>query len=66
MYYRMKDTFVLANFFVFIALWFFALALLYYIIKVAVRNGVQQANLGLLESVRAIERAVDEMKKASE
>jgi len=47
--YRMKDMFILANFLTFLALWFFALALLYYIIKMAVRNGVQQANSGLID-----------------
>jgi hypothetical protein len=63
---RMKDTFILANFLTFLALLFLSLALLYYIIKVAVRNGVDQANAGLMESVRSIEKAVAELKKIRE
>ncbi|EGW37349.1 DUF6019 family protein [Desulfosporosinus sp. OT] len=36
---------------------------LYYIIKMAVRNGVQEANARMLESVRALEDSTYEIKK---
>jgi len=59
----MRDTFLLPNTLLFLSFWFLSLALFYYIIKVAVRNGVRQANSGLIESVREIEKAVSELKK---
>ena len=64
----MPNTFLLPNTLLFLCLclWFLSLVLFYYIIKVAVRNGVQQANAGLIESVREIEKAVHEMNKAKE
>ena len=62
----MRDTFLFPNPLLFLCLWFLSLVLFYYIVKVAVRNGVQQANAGLLESVREIEKAVHEIKKAKE
>lgn len=63
---HMCDTFFLANFLLFLCLWFLGLALFYYVIKAAVRNGVRQANAGLIESVRVIEKSVGEIKKAKE
>jgi|GEM_PF-6369937 hypothetical protein len=59
----MHDTFLLANTLTFLVLWFLSLALLYFVIKLAVRNGVEQANERLIESVREIEKAVHELKK---
>ncbi|HWQ43021.1 MAG TPA: hypothetical protein VN456_13430 [Desulfosporosinus sp.] len=58
----MHDTFLLPNALLFLILWFLSIALLYYIIKVAVRNGVEQANARLVESVKEIEKAVIELK----
>ncbi|TGE35851.1 hypothetical protein E4K67_22285 [Desulfosporosinus fructosivorans] len=58
----MRDTFLFPNFILFLILWFLSLALFYYIIKTAVRNGVQQAHAGLIESVRQIEKDVHEIK----
>ena len=63
---HMRDTFLLPNLILFLILWFLSLALFYYIIKAAIRNGVQQAHTGLIESVRAIDRSVHEIKKANE
>lgn len=62
----MHDTFLLPNALLFLCLWFLSLALFYYIIKVAVRSGVRQATAGMIESVREIEKAVHEIKKAKE
>ena len=62
----MRDTFLIPNALLFLSLWFLSLALFYYVIKIAVRNGVHRANSGLVESVREIEKAVEEMKKAKE
>jgi hypothetical protein len=45
-----------------LSLWGLSLILFYYIIKTAVRNGVEQANARLIESVREIEKAVYEIK----
>lgn len=59
----MHDTFMTANALLFLCLWLLGLALLYYVIKTAVRNGVEQANARLVESVREIERSI---KKAKE
>jgi hypothetical protein len=59
----MHDTFLLANSLLFLTFWFLGLALFYYVIKTAVRNGTQQANEKLIESVREIEKAVHELKK---
>ena len=53
----MRDTFLLPNIILFLSL-----ALFYYIVKTAVRNGVEQANSRLVESVREIEKAVHEIK----
>ncbi|MHB1651693.1 MAG: hypothetical protein ACYCVD_04340 [Desulfitobacteriaceae bacterium] len=47
----MRDTFL-----------FLSLAPFYYIIKTATRNGVKQANAGLIESAGEIEKAVLEIK----
>ena len=63
---NMRDTFLLPNTLLFLSLWFLSLVLFYYIIKVAVCNGVRQANESLSESVREIEKAVHEIKKAKE
>lgn len=46
-------------------LWALSLALLYLIIKAAVKNGVAEAHQELIESVRAIERRLD-TKKSTE
>ena len=46
---------------VFLIVWVFTFALLYYVIKTAVRNGVQEANDSMLESVRQIERSIIEL-----
>lgn len=62
----MRDTLFLPNFLLFLCIWFLSLALFYYVIKVAVRNGVKQVHSGLIESVREIERSVEEIKKAKE
>lgn len=42
-----------------LALWGISLAIFYFIIKTAVRNGVAEANQELQESVRAIERKLE-------
>lgn len=42
-----------------ILLWAVSLAVLYTIIKTAVKNGVAEAHQELIESVRAIERKLD-------
>ena len=62
----MHDTIITTNALLFLCLWLLSVALLYLVIKTAVRNGVQQANERLVESVRAIEKTVYEMKKAKE
>ncbi|HWQ41819.1 MAG TPA: hypothetical protein VN456_07260 [Desulfosporosinus sp.] len=62
----MHDTFLLPNTLLTLILWFLSTALFYYIIKVAVRNGVEQATSKLTESVWEIEKAVYEIKKAKE
>lgn len=61
----MHDTFILANSLLFLILWFLSLALFYFVVKAAVRNGVQQATTELIESVREIEKSVHEMKMAT-
>ena len=43
-------------------LWIISLAVFYIIIKTAVRNGVMEAHQDLIESVRAIERKLDNIK----
>lgn len=58
----MRETFMLANSLLFLCLWGLGLALFYFVIKAAVKNGVEQANTMLVESVRAIERSVMEIK----
>jgi len=58
----MHDAFLLPNTLLFLCLWFLSLILLYYLIKMAVRNGVRQANSELIESVREIEKSVYEIK----
>ena len=63
---NMPNTFLLPNTLLFLLLWFLSLVLFYYVIKAAVRNGVRQAHAGLIESVREIEKALDEMKKVRE
>ena len=62
----MNDIQLMPNTSVFLILWFLSIALFYYIIKTAVRNGVEQANARLLESVREIERSVYEIKSKKE
>ena len=57
---------LLPNILLFLCLWFLGLVLFYGIIKAAVRNGVQQANASLIESVREIEKTVYELRKAME
>lgn len=58
----MIDTFSLPNTILILCMWFLGLALFNYVIKAAVRNGVQQANERLLESVSKIEKSVYEIK----
>jgi len=59
----MHDTLLLPNTLLVLILWFLSVALLYWIIKTAVRNGVEQANARLIESVKQIEKDVHELKK---
>ena len=56
----------MSNTIIILFMWFLGLALFYYIIKTAVRNGVLQANERLIESVREIEKVVYEIRKAKE
>ena len=42
-----------------VLLWVISLAVFYFIIKTAVKNGVTEAHQELIESVRAIERKLD-------
>jgi len=58
----MRDTFLLPNTLLFLIFWFLSLALFYYMIKAAVRNGVEQATSRLTESMREIEKSVHEIK----
>lgn len=58
----MNDSLRSAGQIVFWAVWVLSFGLLYYIIKTAVRNGVQEANERMLESVREIENDVHEIK----
>ena len=58
----MRDAFLIPNTLLFLCLWFLSLILFYAIVKAAVRNGVQQANSELIESVREIEKSVHELK----
>ncbi|MDR3587818.1 MAG: hypothetical protein P4L59_21285 [Desulfosporosinus sp.] len=60
----MGDTYTLPNTLLFLALWFLGLTLFYFEIKVAVRNGVRQANVELIESMKALEKSVYEMEAA--
>ena len=62
----MNDILLMPNTSVFLILWFLSIALFYYIIKTAVRNGVEQASARLLESVREIEKSVHEIKTKKE
>jgi hypothetical protein len=62
----MPTAFIVPNILMFLCLWVLSIALVYYIIRIAVRNGVEQANARLLESVREIEKAVHELKIAKE
>ena len=62
----MRDSLMQANLIAFLCFWFLGLALLYWIVKTAVRNGVEQANARLLRSVREIEKSTYELKKAKE
>lgn len=55
-----KEEYVMAFFGV--LLWIISLAVFYIIIKTAVRNGVMEAHQDLIESVRAIERKLDNIK----
>ena len=54
----MRDTFMISNIAIFLILWFLSISLSYFLIKAAVRDGVQQAHVGLIESVREIEKSV--------
>ena len=58
----MKDSLVFLYYIPILLIWFLGLALFYYVIKTAIRNGVKQANVGLVESVREIEKSVIEIK----
>ncbi|MDR3599696.1 MAG: hypothetical protein P4L49_04320 [Desulfosporosinus sp.] len=58
----MRNTFILANSITILVLFFLGLALFYYVVKAAVRNGVLQANEDLIESERTLERSVLEIK----
>lgn len=42
-----------------IILWLLSIVVFYFIIKAAVKNGVTEAHKDLIESVRAIERKLD-------
>lgn len=46
-----------------ILVWLISLAVFYFIIKAAVKNGVSEAHQELIESVRAIERKLDSKDK---
>lgn len=56
----MKDTLILSNIGLFFVFWFFGLALFYFVIKVAVRNGVREANT---DQVRLLEQIHEAVKK---
>jgi len=62
----MRDTFLIPNALLFLCLWILSLILFYYVIKTAVRNGVEQAISRLTESVREIEKSVHEVKMVKE
>ncbi|EGW39074.1 hypothetical protein [Desulfosporosinus sp. OT] len=62
----MHDSFEFTNLLLLFVFWVLGLTIVYFVIKTAVRNGVREANVGLFESVRAIEDSVYELKKASE
>ena len=62
----MGDTYTLPNTLLFLALWFLGLTLFYFELKVAVRNGVRQANLELIESMKALEKSIYEMEATKE
>ncbi|AFQ46241.1 hypothetical protein [Desulfosporosinus meridiei] len=57
----MQDSLRSAGQIVFLIVWIFSFALLYYLIKTAVTNGVREANQQILESVKQIERSVIEL-----
>lgn len=57
----MKDAFLIPNTFLILFLWFLSVALLYWIIKTAVANGVREANKSLTSSVRQIEMLLIEL-----
>lgn len=59
----MKDSIVFTNIGILFFFWALSIFLLYLIIKAAVRNGVREAFPDLTESLRAIERHVEEIKK---
>lgn len=64
----MKDTFILTHYITFLVFCLLGLVFLYYIIKSAVREGVRQAHseiIGLIEAERDVERAINEMDKAT-
>ncbi len=46
--------------FLMLIIWMISLAVFYFIIKAAVKNGVAEANQDLLESVLSIERKLSE------
>jgi len=58
----MSDPFHTTHALPFLCLWFLSAALLYWIIKTAVRSGVEQATYRLTASVREIEKDVHELK----
>lgn len=62
----MKDTLAFTSLVLFLGLWFLGLILFYFIIKVAVRNGVREANAELVRAVRDIEQRLMEIKKDAE
>jgi len=62
----MPTPFLLPNTLLFLMLWLLSLILFCGIVRAAVRNGVRQANAGLIESMKEIEKAVYGLKKAKE
>ena len=57
----MRDTFLIPNTLLFLCLGFLSVALFYYIVKISVRNGIQQANAEILQSVGEIKKSVHEI-----
>lgn len=54
----MNDSLRFTGQIVFLIVWILSFALLYYLIKTAVRNGVQEANKNIYESVNQIKTSI--------